>query len=148
MLPDEGEPKPNGNGTYILHFTNCNCDEPCPKCHAPDSDYPLEDAIRDHRYYRKYFRYPHDRHGKERFLMNFACDCYCDRCAEKTNGRVELPLDPIIHHAELREAIPNAGTEPTPAKPSCVPLSPLHPIPPVQLTDFARRLALLKTNSI
>ena len=89
--PNDPEPKPDGNGMYVLHFTNCNCHEPCPTCHAPDSDYPLDDATRDHRYYRKYFRYPKDRHGKQRFLINVICDCACQRCAEKAAATAPAP---------------------------------------------------------
>jgi hypothetical protein len=160
--PEDPEPKPDGNGMYVLHFTNCNCDEPCPKCHAPDSDYPLEDAIRDRRYYRKTGQYPCDRRGKRRFLINVACGCPCDRCAEKTDttalvlnaipacraealaeaGRAALPHCPIIHHAESRDENPDIETNPIP--PLITPL-PISPLPPAQLADFTRRMALLKS---
>jgi hypothetical protein len=153
MAHDDGEPKPDGNGMYVLHFTNCNCHDPCPTCHAPDSDYPHADATRDHHYHRKYFRYPRDRHGKQKFLINFICDCACDRCAEKTAttasalnvipacraealaeaGRAALPRCPIIHHADPRDETSSVHTNTT------------TPTPSIQLTDFSRRMALLKT---
>jgi len=144
MDPDDPEPKPNGNGMYVLHFTDCSCDEPCPQCHAPDSDYPLEDAIRDDRYYRKHHRYPCDRHGKERFLINVVCACPCDRCAEKTSaGSIALPLDPIIHQAESLDENPSVGTTPPPPSP----IRQISPIPPIQLTDFRRKMSHLKSIS-
>ena len=139
LPPDEGEPKPDGNGMYVLHFTKCNCHEPCPTCHAPDSDYPLEDAIRDHRYYRKYFHYPRDRHGKQRFLINVICDCPCTRCADAEPGMAALPRCPIIHHEHPAsdEKLPPPNSTPPPPTVN----------PSIHLTDFSRRLARLQTSS-
>jgi len=146
--PDEGEPKPNATGQFVLHFTNCNCNEPCPKCHAPDSDYPHEDAVRDHRYYRKHFRYPHDRHGRERFLINVTCDCHCDRCTGKINGSATLPCCPITHHAESCDETSSAQIHPTPLlNPEAI-VSPISPGKPIALdprSDFLRKMSHLKS---
>jgi hypothetical protein len=134
--PDDSEPKPDGNGMYVIHFTNCDCDEPCPKCHAPDSNYPLEEAIRDRQYYRKYGRFPCDRRGKARALINVACDCSCDRC--DINTPPAFPHDPMPRHEP----------KPSDENPSAI-AAPQPQIQPLNAhTDFLRRMALLKTATL
>ena len=153
--PHDSDSKPPYNPIKIIHHTKCECGEPCPKCHAPDSEYPLDEVLRDKQYYTKHSRNPHDRHGNPRHLMNYDCDCFCDRCAEKTAtimpptphadtepGRVALPRDPIFRHAEPRDENPAIISTP---EPPVTPTVPLSPISSVLLADFSRRMALLKT---
>ena len=160
VAPDDSEPKPDGNGMYVLHFTNCDCDEPCPKCHAPDSDYPLDEALPDYQFKKKHFRNPRDRHGKERFLINVACDCFCDRCAEKINGVRPSPaaatspakpaanLPPLTSEkpltSENRCARDGHTLEQPPVSPT-IPISPISPIPLDPHADFLRKMAHLKS---
>ena len=103
--PHDSAAKPPRDPFQIIRHTKCHCGEPCPKCHAPDSDYPLDEVLRDKQYYKKYSYHPHDRHGYPKHLINCDCDCFCDRCAEKnaasalradSTGRVAPPRDPII----------------------------------------------------
>ena len=146
------EPTRHGSGMDIIHFTRCDCNDPCPKCHAPDSAYPLDEALRDRQFKKQHGRNPFDRHGKPKFLINCFCDCFCDRCAEKTAPNPPLTLATAPNAAPARSVdFPALGhpaptsNEPRPINPTPQPpLSPLSPISP--LTDHSRRMALLKSN--
>jgi hypothetical protein len=141
-----------------IYHTRC-CHEPCRKCHAPDSEYPLDEVLRDKNFYQQHSQHPCDRHGRRRHIFNTYCECPCDRCAEQTNGSAALPRCPKIHHAELHDEIPAAETHAAPApipQSSIRPLSSISPsgptrpptsTSPAQLADFTRRMALLKSAS-
>jgi hypothetical protein len=142
--------KPHDPFNRIYH-TRCACGQPCPKCHAMDSDYPLDEVLRDQQFYRENgARNPYDRHGYPKHLMNYDCDCFCDRCAQKATsslsadslpGREALPRLPILLHAPVREENP---------QPSIDPLRPLSPSSPTALdprSDFLRKMSHLKSAS-
>jgi hypothetical protein len=134
---DSHDSKPPYNPIHIIHHTKCECGEPCPKCHASNSEYPLDEVLRDKQFYQKHGRMPHDRHGHSKYLMNCDCDCSCDRCTAQ--GRVALPRDPILRHEpKASDEIPDDITKPLP------PIVPSNPI----LTphaDFLRKMAYLNT---
>jgi hypothetical protein len=143
------EPTRPGSGMDVIHFTRCDCDDPCPKCHAPDSECPLDEAIRDRQFKKQHGDNPCDRHGKPKFLINCFCDCFCDRCAEKTEANPTLPMATAPNAEPARSVdFPVPGyqspisNEPNPINPN--PQPPLSPISP--LSDHSRRMALLKSN--
>ncbi|HWC60759.1 MAG TPA: hypothetical protein VHC44_13770 [Verrucomicrobiae bacterium] len=150
----EKHDSPPRDPLQIIHHTKCHCGEPCPKCHAPDSAYPLDEVLRDKEFYKKDGRHPYARDGHQKFLVNCDCDCPCERCenAESAlradpNGRVALPRDPIIPHEPMAsDENPSSPEPPTrPADPlNPLPLTP-HPSHLDPLNDFLRKMSHLKT---
>jgi hypothetical protein len=155
--PHDSQDKTPYDPFKLIYHTKCDCGEPCRKCHAPDSEYPLDEVLRDRQFYATHgARHPYDRHGNQKHLTNVDCDCFCDRCAEKAAhaapalraepqpGRDALPRDPIIRHAESRDEAPATNSSP---QPPTSPENPMSSVSSVQLADFSRRMALLNTAS-
>jgi hypothetical protein len=163
------ETKPSGSSRRVIHFTRCECYEPCPKCHAPDSEYPLDEAIPDREFYRQHTKNPCDRHGNTRYLINCYCDCFCDRCAEKyvtplpsalraepmllapipTLKPAEQPISGACNslrdsNDEKSTVETNASSLPAP-QPAISPASPQASYDPH--ADFLRKMSHLKTLS-
>jgi hypothetical protein len=147
----DSKPKRPYNPFKSVHYTRCDCNDPCPKCHASDSEYPVDEVLRDKKFRKEHGVDACDRYGDSKLLMNFDCDCFCDRCAEKmaapipsplcgdlNPGRVALPRNPIIHHAEARDE--NSTTILTP-QPAITPIA-LPTYDP--RADFLRKMAHLK----
>lgn len=147
----DSQPKEPYDPVKVVHHTKCACGEPCPKCHASNSEYPLDEVLRDRKFYKENNgRSPCDRHGRPKYLMNCDCDCPCDRCAENSGtgvppvrsepGRVVLPRDLISPHAESRDKTPATNSNPQPlVSPFSSTLNPL--------SDFLRKMAHLKSIS-
>jgi hypothetical protein len=162
----ELEARTNRNGSKVVYNTRC-CHNPCPKCHAPDSPYPMDEVLRDEHYYKANgARLPYDRDGIDRYIINTYCECSCDQCERAKiepsqnpatavtpssakssilNAKClmlnEPPRCPISNHAESHDKNP----PPTPSPEPLRPLSPSTPLPAITLPDARQRLiALLK----
>jgi hypothetical protein len=137
-----------------IYHKRC-CHEPCAICHAPDSDYPLDEVLRDEQFYKQHGQHPCDRHGRHRHLFNTYCDCSCDRCAEKSAANQEPPKSPEAHNAEsrntepaMRNPVSHIGPiNPTSPISNISPISPISPIPYNSVAASLRRISLLETRS-
>ena len=132
--------KPAFDPVKRIYNTRC-CHEPCQICHAPDSEYPLDEVHRDEQFYKKHRKNPYDRHGRSRHLIETYCDCSCNRCAEKNSANQEPPPLTAAHNTEsrntehatrdpiIRHEPPPSDENPSAPQPTISPVSPQGPIP-------------------
>ena len=79
----EADGKPRKSVFRIIHTTKCSCHGTCRKCHAPDSQYPMADVLRDQ-------QLAHEQHssnirgdnGISTCVRLSFCQCPCEQCKQ------------------------------------------------------------------
>jgi hypothetical protein len=148
----DSKPKRPYNPFKSVYYTRCDCNDPCPKCHAPDSEYPVDEVLRDKKFRKEHGVDPCDRYGDSKLLMNFDCDCFCDRCAEKMAAPIPSPVAQAFQPAGSGDfPVPspstahdkNSTTIPTPQPSITTTALPTYD----PRADFIRKMAHLKSAS-
>ena len=77
----EADGKPRTSMFRITHSTKCKCHGFCPKCHAPDSEYPLAEVLRDAQLVRdRQSPIIRQENGVSICLRRSLCNCVCEEC--------------------------------------------------------------------
>ena len=146
----------------IGHHQGCGCI--CKHCHPESSDYPYHEAVADQNEAKRLGTLKIWRGLTALYIRPTKCDLPCaahpSSAPRPTNpepGRIALPRDPIIRHAEVRDENPSV---PLPEMSPAIPPDPRPPvrrsfseggsplIPPYDsVAASLRRISLLETRS-